>query len=1376
MKHRFLLLAHLVVFASCQERDSSPAAAEAGIPVSARLVATGAVPKADQVRVRLTIEGEHQPLQFHSYESGKEIVLGRAPRNAQLSFDLRAFSVAGSDTIWKWFASSSGRAESADQWTFPEAQVQMVASAPSAALPADPEPGQVWNPPVGTWYTTNGTNPRDSLQRRTARAGSPPDSIVLKPGMVLRAVLRTAVGPGDTLVGDTLRLDIPATSIPAPSFDPDTTRTVDAGQVVRILPAVSGDSILFRFVGDSTWTRIDSFRVDQRQVEVRAVRGQDTSRVHTGTWTIRAALPAAPTLVGNTTVDPGEILQISVLGNFIATYALRDTTGTVTSWPPSGLKAPDTSFVLWLRGISLDPTQSSSAWSKIPVSVRQPGKVRLTAGTRSENTDTVWFRIQADSGNVVRVLLPGAVEPAVVQSGDSVPVFVEQTLKAWATLGSRVGDTASDTADRIAPPPPRVSPSGSDLVVGQLVSLAPAIPGDAISYKIGNSAWAPYFAPFPLPLGDSVVLRVSEYRNRLDGFDTRVFRVRAGAARVTATGCLDVCNPGERLLLTSASDSIEWSRDEGTWTGYDGSIVLSASGTYRFRGIQDRDTSATDSVSIRVVYPQIPLLEVVSLSSSAATVRVAPRQTGDSVVYQMGTDAPVGIWASVTVSVPFQVRVRAWARRGTATSADTAQLVASSLGSPIPSLPPGTYASKRTLSFSLPLGSLATDQIQVSTDNGKTWNLGSPIPLDAVRSIWARTARVPGGGDTVFSDTLKEVWTVIALRSPRIVVPLQRAVRKGDSSSVRLDSLDINATKTEWRIGGGAWRTWTSYGFGAPVFSVPDTWVRLETRSLREVNGWRDSSDIRRDSVVVRDLAPPVPSVDSGTFQKDSLVLTATHSHCPSCVVQVTSSGSSTWADLGSGLRLSASSQVRLRLVDSTGTLFSTDIARSYDIIDLASAVTFKQSTSVASGTPVTSLSTASALSGYTLRLFLNGAWEDRTYALFTKTADIPYLLTYRSARLQGVVHIDVVDPRVVIKVDSTTGLVTLSAALGRVPEYSVTGAGTEAAWSDAGKFSLASTGRVWVRSCVSGGGACATARDTILTWPGNPALGAAVGKSDGYWILPDGRLATSGSSPSTSLKEPVDLVLANGADGLVRTQTGRIEAWGGLASLLSDVDRSLLAEATEVSLLGTKGIGRSPKGEVYGFGGSTSGKFSETIAIMDPAGATSFAQGAAAGSPMVALAFRDGSIRLCVDDGSASCGTVYKPLLGVLTPPQVVRLQVHAERILVSWDNGAFRIFSVFYTRGAAPYVKEIHNGKWESVTPILAGAQQSIEIREGRLVATDLSTSVENAIAPADRAQHLVPGYSSFMMRNADGSVAHFTSSTSGWLASPLPDWSSK
>jgi hypothetical protein len=284
------------------------------------------------------------------------------------------------------------------------------------------------------------------------------------------------------------------------------------------------------------------------------------------------------------------------------------------------------------------------------------------------------------------------------------------------------------------------------------------------------------------------------------------------------------------------------------------------------------------------------------------------------------------------------------------------------------------------------------------------------------------------------------------------------------------------------------------------------------------------------------------------------------------------------------------------------------------------------------------------------------------------------------------------------------------------------------------------------------------------------------VGKSDGYWILPDGRLAASGSSPLASLKEPVDLVLANGPDGLVRTQTGKIEAWGNLASLLNDDDRTLLAEATEVSLLGTKGIGRSPKGDLYGFGGSATVKFSETVAIMDAAGATRFAQGAASGTPMAAFAFRDGSIRLCVDDGSATCGTVYKPLIGVITPAQVVRLQVHSERILVSWDNGTFRVFSAFYTKDAAPSVKETHSGKWASVTPILAGAQQLIEVREGRLVATDLSTSLENGIAQADRAQHLVPGFSSFMMRNADGSVAHFTSSTSGWLAFSLPEWSSK
>lgn len=1382
MKHRLLLLASLVVFASCQERDSSPAGAEAGIPLGARLVATGPLPNADQVRVRLTIDGEDQPLQFHDYQSGKQIELGRAPRNAQLSFDLRAFSVAGSDTIWKWFASSSGRADSADHWTFPVAQVQLVATVQSAALPAEPEPGQVWNPPVGTWYTTNGTDPRDPLQRRTAGGGSPPDGVVLQPGMVLRAVLRTVVGPGDTLAGDTLRLVVPAVSVPAPTFDPDTTQTVDSGRVIRILPAKTGDSILFRFVGETVWSRVDSFLVDRRQVEVRAVRGTDTSRVRTGTWTLRTALPAAPTLLGGSTVDPGQILQISVPDRFVATYTLQDTTGTVATWPANGLKALDSSFVLWLRGLSLDPTQPNSAWSKVTVTVRQPGEVRLTAGTRSANTDTVWFRIQADSGNTVQVLLPGALEPMAARSGDSVPVFVEQTLKAWATLGTRIGDTARATAERIAPPPPQVLPSrGGDLLVDQLVSLVPAIPGDAISYKIGNGKWTRYEAPFLLPQGDSVVLQVSEYRNRLDGFDTLVFRVRAGASRVTASGCQNVCNPGDLLRLESTSaDSIQWSRDDGQWTTYQGSIVLSASGTYRFRAHRDRDTSALDSLTVRVVYPLSPLLEVVSLAQSAATVRVASRQAGDSVVYQVGTDAPVGTRDSAKISVPFQVQVRAWTRRGTATSPDTTRLVPSSLAAPIPSLAAGTYASKQTLQFRLPVGSLATDIIQVSANEGRNWDVGSMVLLEGERKLWARTARPTGIIDTAFSDTLKGIWTVIVLRPPRIVVPLQRVLIKGDSARVRLDSLDGNATKTEWRTPGGAWRTWSSTGFGSSVFSTPDTWVRLEARTLREANGLRDSSAIRRDSVMIRDMSPPMPSVDSGTFQKDSLVLTATHPHCRSCVAQYSTSGSTSWTDLGTGLRLPASSQVRFRLMDSTRTLTSAEIVRSYEIVDLAAAVTFQQSQTLVNDVPLTFLKAVStSLAGFTLELFLEGKWSVRTTTSspFSKSADIPFRLTYRNAALQGIVRVEVVDPRVLIQVDASSGNVSLTAASGRVPQYSVTGSGTDANWIAAGTFQLTSTGRVWLRSCIAGGGVCAMARDTLLTWSGSPALTAAVGKYDGYWILPDGTLATSGSLPLASLKEPVDMVLANGPDGLVRTQSGSIQAWGNLASLLSDADRDLLGKGTEVSLLGTKGIVRTTKGDLYGFGGTSADRFAEVITKMAPSGATRFAQGFASGWPMVVLAAGDGVVRLCVDDGTGSCAVVHKPLSLVIVPPQVTRLQLLSGQLLISFDDGTYKVMSVTYESGGTLSAKAVSSGKWNLVTPILAGGQQLVEVREGGLFAMDLSTGSSIQIDQSERASYLAPGFSSFLLRNTDGSVAHFTFSTSsGWQAWPLPDWASK
>lgn len=196
-----------LVLGSCQTRDASPTqpAHDSEVELAARLVAAKAPPAASRVRLRLSIGSTLGQWIDSAYAPGKEILLGLVPLGAQVTLDVRAYSLGSSntDTLWKWFARASEKADSALAIQVLEAEIKTVPT--SAELKTSGGTSNKYALPAGSRYTLDGTDPKSGA----IATGS---EIAVPAGKTLRAILRIVIaGTTDTLVGDTLNVSVPDT-------------------------------------------------------------------------------------------------------------------------------------------------------------------------------------------------------------------------------------------------------------------------------------------------------------------------------------------------------------------------------------------------------------------------------------------------------------------------------------------------------------------------------------------------------------------------------------------------------------------------------------------------------------------------------------------------------------------------------------------------------------------------------------------------------------------------------------------------------------------------------------------------------------------------------------------------------------------------------------------------------------------------------------------------------------------------------------------------------------------------------------------------------------------------------------------------------------
>jgi len=203
-----LTLATLVL-GSCQTRDASPTqpSSDSEVELAARLVAAKAPPKADRVRLRLSIGGTLGQWIDSAYTSGKEILLGRVQRGSAVTLDVRAYSLGATnkDTLWKWFARASQKADSALAIQVLEADVDTIPT--TQGLKTSGASTNRFALPAGSRYTLDGTDPKSG----NIATGT---DIAVPPGKTLRAILRIVIpGTTDTLLGDTLNVSVPDTVV-----------------------------------------------------------------------------------------------------------------------------------------------------------------------------------------------------------------------------------------------------------------------------------------------------------------------------------------------------------------------------------------------------------------------------------------------------------------------------------------------------------------------------------------------------------------------------------------------------------------------------------------------------------------------------------------------------------------------------------------------------------------------------------------------------------------------------------------------------------------------------------------------------------------------------------------------------------------------------------------------------------------------------------------------------------------------------------------------------------------------------------------------------------------------------------------------------------
>lgn len=190
MNHRTLLLAALpLLVASCNVQESTPPSAQEGVILAPRFARTAAVPDADSVTAVLKTEsGEHDTSRTVLFSRGGSITLGKLPPGVRFTLTLTGWSNVGGKPVVAWWTSAKDSSGSNTVHTvyLPD-PVRSADPLGSASIPASSRPanggdsvlfqGKPIAFPVGTYITTDGSDPRTNPSAKLATQTDTTDSV-----------------------------------------------------------------------------------------------------------------------------------------------------------------------------------------------------------------------------------------------------------------------------------------------------------------------------------------------------------------------------------------------------------------------------------------------------------------------------------------------------------------------------------------------------------------------------------------------------------------------------------------------------------------------------------------------------------------------------------------------------------------------------------------------------------------------------------------------------------------------------------------------------------------------------------------------------------------------------------------------------------------------------------------------------------------------------------------------------------------------------------------------------------------------------------------------------------------------------------------------
>lgn len=654
MKRAISLGLLALALGSCQSEDAgtqSLDSASSQVGVLARLEAKSALPAAERIRARLTIGATSGTWSDSAYLKGRVLHLGQVPRGSFVTLDVRAYTVRGTDTIWKWFAHRSDSVAKDLQWIVLEAEIDTLPALGSLSVQA----GQSLLLPPGTWYTTDTTR---SWSAVVPSVVGPSGSILPTAGTTLRIRLRQAVpGTRDTLPGDTARFALPAEAVAvAPPVYQPTSGALAIGSSIRIEPAQVGDEVQFRIQGAVAWTRYTApIPAAAVTLEARSVRGADASPVVVATFSLATVLdtivdPPRFSPVSGSILAAGDSIRIEAVRS-VDTVEIRRNGGTAWTDASALPATTDTIHARSRRGKFL----SAEVVGIFSIRAGQPSMptIALVQECAADGCDPgIEVRISHDSGalEVATDTAVGTADWKTFRSGDVLGLSATTTVFARTTRSGSTSATASTRVVVAQPVPVRIDSldRGPDSVRVRLSTTSGSIRYRLASQAAATTATNPVVVM--VPVGDSLrAWSVRGTRSSAEtGFQARGEKPRKPAIVVSTTSGPLAPDEIVRLVPATPGDALQYRLGgSGTWLDYTAELRSGTSGSFTIaaralrHGLASDDTTRTFAVDTAKLAPPI-LVPACDPSCDPGAVLVLKAAPGTSLGH--GALADSGAW------------------------------------------------------------------------------------------------------------------------------------------------------------------------------------------------------------------------------------------------------------------------------------------------------------------------------------------------------------------------------------------------------------------------------------------------------------------------------------------------------------------------------------------------------------------------------------------------------------------------------------------------------------------------------------------------------------------------------------------------------------